>query len=101
MIDMAARAVRVALLVVGVQQSGAKIAFDAVSGDQRVQIGARIEREFPELACVRPTQGLFQPFLVAAQADVELPAVSARRAPGEPGLLQKNDLDAALGEAQR
>ncbi len=101
MIDMTARVLAKGLFVIGVQQSRAKIAAYAVGFNQRVEISPGILREIPEPAGIRLAHVLFDPFLIAAQPDVSLAAVAPRCPPGEPGLLEQYDFDAAFREMQR
>ena len=87
--------------MVGVQQAGTEVAAYAIGVDQRVEMAARVEREFPQAPRVRGAHALLQPFLIAAHPHVRLAAVAARSAPAEQGLLQQHHLDAALGQMQR
>ncbi len=66
-----------ALAVAGVDHAGAEVAGDVVLGDQGEQMGAGLLAHRPQRQGVVAAEGLLQPGLVVALADMDLSAVSA------------------------
>jgi hypothetical protein len=98
--DMVAGARDVACLMVDMEVAGRQVAGDVMGVDKPVEMGTGIQRKLPERAGIGLADAFLQPVLIAAHADMDLPAIAARCAPAEPLALDKDDAAPGAGEVE-